>query len=108
VKGDADTDALAWEVALKASATRLDETATRTEIDGAALYAFEDAAGGRLLVCLDRFTPAMAAAVGLRESGDDTLILRGDRVDDALTLTLAPRLRSKLIMLERMAREVSI
>jgi adenine-specific DNA-methyltransferase len=108
VKGDADTDALAWEVALKASATRLDETATRTEIDGAALYAFEDAAGGRLLVCLDRFTPAMAAAVGLRVSGDDTLILRGDRVDDALTLTLAPRLRSKLIMLERMAREVSI
>ena len=62
----------------------------------------------RLLVCLDRFTMAAAEAIGLRETGDDTLILRGDQVDDALTLTLAPRLRSKLIMLERMAREVSI
>ena len=108
VKEDASPDALAWEVALKASATRLDETLTRTEVDGATVYAFQNAAGERLLVCLDRFTPAIAAAVGLRETGDDTLILRGDRVDDALTLTLAPRLRSKLIMLERMAREVSI
>jgi adenine-specific DNA-methyltransferase len=108
VKDDASPDALAWEVALKASATRLDETITRTKIDGAVVYAFQNAAGERLLVCLDRFTPAIAAAVVLRETGDDTLILRGDKVDDALTLTLAPRLRSKLIMLERLAHEVSI
>jgi len=108
VKDDASPEALAWEVALKASATRLDETLTRTEADGAAVYAFQNAADERLLVCLDRFTPVTAAAVKLRETGDDTLVLRGDRVDDALTLTLAPRLRSKLIMLERMAREVSI
>lgn len=108
VKDDASPEALAWEVALKASATRLDETLTRTEADGAAVYAFQNVADERLLVCLDRFTPVTAAAVKLRETGDDTLVLRGDRVDDALTLTLAPRLRSKLIMLERMAREVSI
>ena len=108
VKEDASPDALAWEVALKASATRLDEMLTRTEADGATVYAFQNAAGERLLVCLDRFTSVTAAAVNLRETGDDTLILRGDRVDDALTLTLAPRLRSKLIMLERLAHEVSI
>lgn len=108
VRSDARPDALAWEVALKASTTRLDETLTRTEVGGATLYTFQNAGGERLLVCMDRFTSAIAEAVGLRETGDDTLILRGDRVDDALTLTLAPRLRSKLIMLERMAREVSI
>ncbi|OOG39406.1 site-specific DNA-methyltransferase [Rhodanobacter sp. C05] len=108
VKDDASPDALAWEVALKASATRLDEMLTRTEAGGAIVYAFQNAAGERLLVCLDRFTSVTAAAVKLRETGDDTLILRGDRVDDALTLTLAPRLRSKLIMLERLAHEVSI
>jgi len=38
----------------------------------------------------------------------DTLVLRGDQVEDQTTLTLAPRLRSKLILLERMAREVSL
>ncbi len=108
VKDGVSSEALVWEVALKASATRLDEALTRMEVDGVAVYAFQNAAGERLLVCPDRFTPAVAAAVGLRETGDDTLILRGDRVDDALTLTLAPRLRSKLILLERMAREVSI
>lgn len=108
VRDDANPEALAWEVALKASATRLDESLTRTEADGATVYTFHNAAGERLLVCLDRFTPVVAAAVKLRETGDDTLVLRGDRVDDALTLTLAPRLRSKLIMLERMAREVSV
>lgn len=108
VKDDASPDALAWEVAIKASATRLDEMLIRIEADGATVYAFQNATGERLLVCLDRFTSVTAAAVKLRETGDDTLILRGDRVDDALTLTLAPRLRSKLIMLERMAHEVSV
>ncbi|WP_081491575.1 site-specific DNA-methyltransferase [Rhodanobacter thiooxydans] len=108
VKDGASPDALAWEVALKASSTRLDETLTRTEADGATVYTFRNSAGERLLVCLDRFTSVTAAAVELRETGDDTLVLRGDRVDDALTLTLAPRLRSKLIMLERMTHEVSI
>lgn len=108
VKDDADPDALAWEVALKASATRLDETLTRSEADGATVYAFQNPSGERLLVCMDRFTAVTAATVELRETGDDTLVLRGDRVDDALTLTLAPRLRSKLIMLERMTHEVSI
>jgi len=108
VKDDASPDALAWEVALKASAARLDETLARMEVDGATVYTFQNATGERLLVCLDRFTAVTAEAVKLRETGDDTLVLRGDRVDDALTLTLAPRLRSKLILLERMAREVSI
>lgn len=108
VKEGASPDALAWEVALKASTIRLDEAFELVEIEGSTVHIFRNAAGERLLVCLDRFTQAMASALDLRESGDDTLILRGDRVDDALTLTLAPRLRSKLIMLERMAREVSI
>jgi len=108
VKEGANPDALAWEVALKASTTRLDEAFELVQIEGAAVHVFRNATGERLLVCLDRFTQAMASELALRESGDDTLILRGDRVDDALTLTLAPRLRSRLIMLERMTREVSI
>ena len=41
-------------------------------------------------------------------SDDDTLILRGDQVTDSVTLTLAPRLQSKLILLERVPREVSL
>lgn len=45
---------------------------------------------------------------GLSLSDDDTLILRGDRVSDATTLTLAPRLQSKLVLLERVPREVSL
>ncbi|WP_083537780.1 site-specific DNA-methyltransferase [Pseudoxanthomonas mexicana] len=108
VKEGADTAALAWEVALKASDAALTATLATYEVDGATIYEFKNAEDQRLLVCLDRFTMAAAEAIGLRETGDDTLILRGDQVDDALTLTLAPRLRSKLIMLERMAREVSI
>lgn len=108
VKDGANPDALAWEVALKASATRLDQEFELVQVEGETVHIFRNATGERLLVCLDRFTQAMASALELRESGDDTLILRGDRVDDALTLTLAPRLRSKLIMLERMTREVSI
>ena len=39
---------------------------------------------------------------------DDTLILRGDKVDDATTLTLAPRMQKNLVLLERVAREVSL
>lgn len=108
VKEGADPAALAWEVALKASDAALTATLATYEVDGATIYEFKNADDQRLLVCLDRFTMAAAEAIGLRETGDDTLILRGDQVDDALTLTLAPRLRSKLIMLERMAREVSI
>lgn len=108
VKEGADAAALAWEVALKASDATLTAALATYEVDGATIFEFKNADDQRLLVCLDRFTMAAAEAVGLRETGDDTLILRGDQVDDALTLTLAPRLRSKLIMLERMAREVSI
>ena len=55
---------------------------------------------------LDVFSLATADALGLRD--DDTLILRGDKVEDSVTLTLAPRLRSKLILLERVPREVSL
>lgn len=106
----AEHKAVAWEVALKASGTRLDSEVITREVDGVTTFEFrpldteEDA--GRLLVSLDAFTLETADALQL--SDDDTLILRGDKVEDSVTLTLAPRLQSKLILLERVPREVSL
>lgn len=101
---------VAWEVALKATGTRLDARVTTHEVDGVVVYEFTPAVGnastGRLLISLDAFSLAAADALGL--SDDDTLILRGDQVEDSVTLTLAPRLQSKLILLERVPREVSL
>ena len=101
---------VAWEVALKATGTRLDTRVTTHEADGVVVYKFTPAVGnastGRLLISLDAFSLATADALAL--SDDDTLILRGDQVEDSVTLTLAPRLQSKLILLERVPREVSL
>ncbi|MFK0071897.1 DNA methyltransferase [Arthrobacter woluwensis] len=101
---------IAWEVALKATGTRLDAQVTAHDLNGVTVYEFasadEKVASGRLLISLDAFTLATADALGL--SDDDTLILRGDVVEDSVTLTLAPRLQSKLILLERVPREVSL
>ena len=101
---------VAWEVALKATGTKLDARVTTHEVDGVTVYEFTPAEGkastARLLTSLDAFSLATADALGL--SDDDTLILRGDQVEDSVTLTLAPRLQSKLILLERVPREVSL
>jgi adenine-specific DNA-methyltransferase len=101
---------VAWEVALKATGTKLDARVTTHEVDGVTVYEFTPAESqtstGRLLISLDTFSLATADALGL--SDDDTLILRGDQVEDSVTLTLAPRLQSKLILLERVPREVSL
>ena len=51
---------------------------------------------------------SVETADAARVNDDDTLILRGDKVDDATTLTLAPRLQKNLVLLERVAREVSL
>lgn len=99
-----------WEVALKTTATRLDARVATHELDRVTVYEFtpahEQEGSGRLLISLDAFTLATADELGL--SDDDTLILRGDQVTDSVTLTLAPRLQSKLILLERVPREVSL
>ena len=109
VKGAKPID-VTWEVALKATDTRLDARVTTHEINGVTVYEFtpadEQSSTGRLLISLDAFTLAVADALEL--SDDDTLILRGDQVEDSVTLTLAPRLQSKLILLERVPREVSL
>lgn len=109
VDGAAPLD-VAWEVALKATGTKLDARVTTHELDGVTVYEFTPAEGestsGRLLISLDAFSLATADALAL--SDDDTLILRGDQVEDSVTLTLAPRLQSKLILLERVPREVSL
>ncbi|WP_084157122.1 site-specific DNA-methyltransferase [Haematomicrobium sanguinis] len=101
---------VAWEVALKATGTKLDARVTTHDVGGVTVYEFTPADGkstsGRLLISLDAFSLATADALGL--SDDDTLILRGDQVEDSVTLTLAPRLQSKLILLERVPREVSL
>lgn len=109
VKG-ADPLAVAWEVVLKATETQLDARVSIHNLDGVTVYEFTSAAGiadgGRLFVSLEAFDLTTADALKLTDS--DTLILRGDKVDDATTLTLAPRLQSKLVLLERVPREVSL
>ena len=101
---------VAWEGALKATGTKLNARVTTHDLDGTIVYEFtpaeDNASTARLLISLDAFSLATADALGLRD--DDTLILRGDQVEDSVTLTLAPRLRSKLILLERVPREVSL
>ena len=101
---------VAWELALKATGTRLDASVTTHDLHGVVVFEFAPvdnvAASGRLLISLDAFTLATADAIGLAD--EDTLILRGDKVEDSVTLTLAPRLQSKLILLERVPREVSL
>lgn len=99
-----------WEVALKATDILLDARVTTHVLEDVTVYEFTPATGkgasGRLLISLDEFSLATADALGL--SDDDTLILRGDRIEDSVTLTLAPRLQSKLILLERVPRDVSL
>lgn len=99
-----------WEVVLKATNMRLDARVTVTEHDGVSVYEFMQAGAvdpsTRYFVSLGEFTLATADAMGLRD--DDTLILRSDRLTDDVTLSLAPRLQSKLILLERVPREVSL
>jgi adenine-specific DNA-methyltransferase len=107
----ADPSAVAWEVVLKASATELNARVTQHDIDGIAVYEFASpeqpgSDNGRLFVSLDAFS--LTTADKLKVTDADTLILRGDKVDDATTLTLAPRLSSRLILLERVPREVSL
>lgn len=101
---------VAWEVALKVTGTKLDARVTTHEVDGVTVYEFtpveSERTSGRLLISLDVFSLVTADALSL--SDDDTLILRGDQVEDSVTLTLAPRLQSKLILLERVPREVSL
>lgn len=109
VRPDAADEAVAWEVVLRATGTKLDARIVTHDIDGIAVYEFtssDDSAAGRLFVSLDAFTTDTADALGL--GADDTLILRGDKVEDATTLTIAPRLRKNLVLLERVAREVSL
>ncbi|WP_330475279.1 site-specific DNA-methyltransferase [Terrabacter sp. C0L_2] len=101
--------AVAWETVLKATGTRLDARVVTHDVDGIVAFEFtpaDDAGTGRLFVSLDAFTVETADKLNL--SPDDTLILRGDKVDDATTLTLAPRLQKNLVLLERVAREVSL
>jgi adenine-specific DNA-methyltransferase len=101
---------VAWEVALKATRTRLDARVVTHNIDGVVVYEFipsdMNSPVGRLLVSLDEFS--LTTSDKLSVTDDDTLILRSDRVEDSVTLTLASRLQSKLILLERVPREVSL
>lgn len=110
VVDDATELDVVWEVMLKATNVRLDAKVTRASHEGVPVFEFApaDAAADqvRFFVSLGEFTLATADAMGLRD--DDTLILRSDRVTDDVTLTLAPRLQSRLILLERVPREVSL
>ena len=90
-------------------APQLDAHVATHDVEGVMVHEFVQTDGessGRLLVSLDAFTVETADKLGLKT--EDTLILRGDKVDDATTLTLAPRLQKNLVLLERVAREVSL
>lgn len=105
----AEESAVAWELALKATGAKLDARVITHDVEGVIVHEFVQADGngvGRLFVSLDAFSVETADRLGL--GGDDTLILRGDKVEDATTLTLAPRMQKNLVMLERVAREVSL
>lgn len=105
----ASDESVAWEVVLKATGSRLDAQVTTHDVGGVTVYEFVragEAADGRLFVSLDAFTVATADELAL--DSNDTLILRGDVVDDSTTLTLAPRMQKNLVLLERVAREVSL
>lgn len=106
----ADPAAVAWEVVLKSTDTQLNAEVEVHDVGGVRVYEYrprsETADTGRLFVCLEEFE--LATADKLELSDDDTLILRGDQVDDGTTLTLAPRLQSRLVLLERVPREVSL
>lgn len=105
----ADPLAVAWEVALKATGMPLDARVTPHELEGVTVFEFAppgSTSPRRLFVSLDAFD--LTTADSLHLSDDDTLILRGDVVSDATTLTLAPRLQSRLVLLERVPREVSL
>lgn len=105
----AEPIAVAWEVALKASGTRLDAHVRELNINGLVVHEFTPTDNAdvdrRLFVCLDEFS--LATAFELKLTGADTLVVRGDKMDHATTLTLASRLPSKLIRLERVPREAS-
>ncbi|MGO2134951.1 MAG: site-specific DNA-methyltransferase [Marinobacter sp.] len=107
----ADDDALAWELVLKSTDTMLNSQVKAHDISGVKVYEFspiegDDAASGRLFVSLNAFT--IETADELKLGSRDTLILRGDKVEDSTTLTLAPRLQKNLVLLERVPREVSL
>lgn len=100
---------VAWEVILKATDVPLDARVTRRVIDHICVFEFRRAeaeAPGRLFVSLDEFDLSTAEALAIEDH--DTLILRGDKVSDAVTLTLSARLKSRLLLIERAPREVSI
>lgn len=110
VKDGATELDIVWEVAVKATNLRLDARVTLTEYDGVSVYEVVQPGvadpSSRIFVSVGEFTLATADAMGLRD--DDTLILRSDRLIDDVPLSLAPRLQSKLILLERVPREVSL
>jgi adenine-specific DNA-methyltransferase len=108
VEGAGDLE-IAWEVVLKSTGAQLDSRVNVHEVEGVTVFEFSSARvaeAGRLLVSLGAFSVATADKLGLQST--DTLILRGDKVSDATTLTLAPRLQKNLVMLERVPREVSL
>ncbi len=105
----ADDLAVAWELVLKAAGVRLGSQLTMHNVGGVEVFEFvqeDEKESGRLFVCLGAFSSETADQLGLRKS--DTLILRGDKVDDSTTLSLAPRMQKNLVLLERIPREISL
>lgn len=104
----ADAAAVAWEAAIKAGGTRLDARVRELDVDGVVVYQFissdDSDVDRRLFVSLGEFS--LATALELKPTDTDTLILRGDKAEDAAIRTLSSQLSSKLILLERVPREV--
>lgn len=104
----AEAISVIWEILLKSSTTKLD--AELREIHGSEVNVYEVLPStdevGRLLVSLEAFD--MATADGIALTDRDTLIVRADVIDDGTAITLASRMGSHLILVERVPRAVSL
>ena len=97
-----------WEVILKGTNLGLDAKVDELDVDGLVVYALSpsttDEEAQRVYLSLGEFTPEHAATLKVRE--EDVVILRGDRVNDATTMTLAAR--CSLLLIDRVPGEVSL
>ncbi len=101
-------DSVLWEVILKGTNLGLDTEVEELDVDGLVVYALfpsmTDEEAQRVYLSLGKFTPEHAEVMKLRQR--DVVILRGDRVDDATTMTLAAR--CSLLLIDRVPGEVSL
>lgn len=107
---------VAWEVLIKATGAELDQRMSKRKLGKSVVYEFQPrtANGGakakadarRVFVCLDKLSLLQFDELDMNDR--DLLVLRSDRLADGDAITLASRLNSRLLLIERVTHEVSI